>query len=198
MKKIIILAIFAAVLSSCITSTQISDIRPLEIGMSRAQVDAYWGTPRRILSLDYTRDGVIETVEYRAYYNDVYAVQFVNGYVSSYYVLYSEFYTRPRPQNNRPNRPSTPNRPNRPSTPNRPERPDNNRPDNNRPDNNRPGNNQPSRPTQEVRPVKPGESTRPNTNNDNSKPEQNKPNTDRPTFNRPSQVKTDDKENDNK
>lgn len=161
MKQIIIIFMISILLSSCNTTMTVGDIRTLDVGMSRAQVDAYWGNPRRLITVEYTREGVFEVYEYNSYYREVYAVQFLNGFVVGYDILYKDFYTRPRPNSvpNRPNRPSSPNnRPNRPQEPDRPS----NQPS--RP--NQPNRlNQPNKPDQ---PDKPNRPSRPGNENDNS------------------------------
>lgn len=158
MKKILLIITIIAVFASCGTYNSVDSMSQLRSGMSKGEVEYYLGLPINVLTVNYTQNGVQEVLSYRNNYNEIYAVEFWNDYLTGYEYLYDDRpYVAPAPPMYLPpagrpiivtpghNRPARPGRPNRPNRPSRPERPDNNyRPgNNNRPGNNeRPGNNQ--------------------------------------------------------
>lgn len=166
MKKILLIITIIAVFASCGTYNSVDSMSQLRSGMSKGEVEYYLGLPINVLTVNYTQNGVQEVLSYRNNYNEIYAVEFWNDYLTGYEYLYDDRpYVAPAPPMYLPpagrpiivtpghNRPARPGRPNRPNRPSRPERPDNNyrpgnndRPgNNNRPGNNeRPGNNRPS------------------------------------------------------
>lgn len=158
MKKILLIITIIAVFASCGTYNSVDSMSQLRSGMSKGEVEYYLGLPINVLTVNYTQNGVQEVLSYRNNYNEIYAVEFWNDYLTGYEYLYDDRpYVAPAPPMYLPpagrpiivtpghNRPARPGRPNRPNRPSRPERPDNNyRPGNNdRPgNNNRPGNNE--------------------------------------------------------
>lgn len=134
MKKYIFIALFAALLFSACGTMRVADVSNLSEGMSQSEVTRIMGNPIRILSSDYTQDGLVEVLEYRTYQNDVYAIEFWDGRLSRYDFMYedrpstivvpSPVYPlpppRPRPDYVTPSRPSRPSEPSRPSGGGRP------------------------------------------------------------------------------
>lgn len=182
MKKISFIICIAFLLSACATYKRL-DLNRLTFGMTTEEVTRIAGEPSRVLSVRQTSEGYQEVLEYRTRYDEVYALEFWDNYLTGYEYLYDDVvYVAPmhppvnypiygRPiyviDNNRPpSRPNRPNRPSQPSTPSQPSRPTApNRPsqDRERPQTNRPesgGSSQTDRPTESNRP---GQSTsRPN------------------------------------
>jgi hypothetical protein len=182
MKKISFILCIAFLLTACATYKKL-DLSRLTFGMTTEQVIKAAGKPNRVLSVRQTSDGYQEVLEYRTAYDEVYALEFWNDYLTGYEYLYDDVtYVAPlyppmhypefgRPiyiiNNRPPHRPNRPNHPDRPTTqPSKPSKPD-------RPS----GSNKPSRPN---RP----ESGRPS---GNSRPSQSHT-PDRSTMTRPAEV----------
>ncbi|MBK5720557.1 hypothetical protein JGH11_06705 [Dysgonomonas sp. Marseille-P4677] len=129
MKKYVFIAIFATLLLSACGAMKVADIGYLSQGMSYSEVNRIMGNPKRILSSDYTQDGLIEVFEYHTYQNDAYAIEFWDGRLSRYDFMYENngpstivvpSPSRPRPDYVAPSRPSRPSEPSRPSGGGRP------------------------------------------------------------------------------
>lgn len=153
MEKILFLILPLLLLLGC-GSTKNLDLSKLTTGMTKSEVAAVVGTPYRVLAVNDTKDGYQEVLEYRTAYNEVYALEFWNDYLTGFEFLYDdvEYVSSVAPplywpERGRPIYVAPPgNRPNRPNHPNRPNRP-------NRPETNRPGRPEsPSRPEQPSRP----------------------------------------------
>ncbi|MCD8166310.1 MAG: outer membrane protein assembly factor BamE [Bacteroides sp.] len=142
------------------------DLRKLTTGMTKQEVRDVIGPPDRVLSVNESKDGYQEVLEYRASRNEVYALEFWNNYLTGYEHLYDDVnyyppvvpplyypeYGRPliyyNPGYNRP--PSRPVPPTRPTPPARPSTTTNTR----RSESNRTNT---ERPTENVRPQAPAE-----------------------------------------
>lgn len=189
MKKIIIALLTIVSITACGTYKTL-DLSTLTFGMTTQEVIRIAGKPQRILSARNTPDGYQEVLEYQTRYNEVYALEFWDNYLTGYEYLYDDVvYVAPvappsyfpefgRPIYIRPDRP----RPDKPGVSNRPERPE-------RPS--QPG--RPGRPEQPGRPSEPGRPERPErpTQTRPGRPEQSSPS--RPS--RPAQPETPSREN---
>ena len=161
MKKIIYMVLITSFLMSCGTYKRL-DLGTLTFGMTTQEVIRIAGRPQRILAARDTPDGYQQVFEYRTAYDEIYALEFWNDYLTGYEFLYDDVvyvapvlppphfpeYGRPiyiYPGRPRPDRPGLSNKPGRPERPTQPERP-------NRPE-------QPNRPSQPERPNRPSEST---------------------------------------
>lgn len=131
MKKLVYIALIALIFTACGVYT--TDLNRLTTGMSKAQVEAMMGRPDRILSVNDTRDGYQEVLQYSTSRGEVYALEFWNDYLTGYEHLYDDAPYIPAPAppmyvpdygrpviiiNDRPGRPSRPSRPSRPNRPN--------------------------------------------------------------------------------
>lgn len=126
MKKSVLVALFMALLFSACGSMRVADVSYLSQGMSQSEVNRIMGNPIRILSSDYTQDGLVEVLEYHTYRNDAYAIEFWDGRLSRYDFMYEDYpSTIVVPSPGYPPRPNTvaPSRPSRPQKPSRPDRP---------------------------------------------------------------------------
>lgn len=164
MKKMSIIISIAFIFSACATYKKL-DLNKLTFGMTTEQVIRVAGSPNRVLSARQTEEGYQEVLEFRTAYDEVYALEFWNDYLTGYEYLYEDVaYVAPvhpptlMPEYGRPiyiinnyqssNRPNRPNRPS-PEKPNRPDRP-------NRPAPERPGST--NRPSTSSRPETGGSS----------------------------------------
>ncbi|MFT3995572.1 MAG: hypothetical protein QM660_14780, partial [Dysgonomonas sp.] len=159
MKKYIytILLSTLLLLSAC-GSYQTANVRNLSVGMTQSEVNQIMGYPVRVLSTNYSSDGVQEVFEYVNYQNESYAIEFWNEHLVGFDFMYRNSDPIYRPSSPSPVYPVEPDRPNyrpnnRPST--RPSRPS--------------GSTKPSRPDSSSRPSgsgssssRPSTSTRPN------------------------------------
>lgn len=161
MKRMIYMVLTAFLLVACGTYKAL-DLSKLTFGMTTGEVIRIAGSPQRILSARDTPEGYQQVLEYRTAYDEVYALEFWDDYLTGYEFLYDDViyvapalppphfpaYGRPvyvvppdRPHN-RPDKPGLSNKPERPTQPERPNRPE-----------------QPSRPSPPERPNRPSEST---------------------------------------
>lgn len=141
MKKVILVLLVAVIVSSC-GVMKIADVQKLRVGMNRQEVEEYMGRPNRILSTDYTSNGLSEVYEYNNYNRDVYAIEYLDGYLVGYSFLYQADDVL-----NPPGRPVPPNRPSQPARPGQSARPNE--------------NNNSQRPSQSNRPGEGSQSERP-------------------------------------
>ena len=137
MKKIILSCFLIIGFISCSMYRSL-DPAQLTIGMSKADVEAMLGLPDRLLGRNQTADGLQETLEYRTYNNEVYALEFWDDYLTGYEFLYDDVDYVPavvppaiRPPHGKPIL-QVPNRPNKPNKPNKPNRPNIAKPDSDR------------------------------------------------------------------
>lgn len=185
MKKIIVVLLTVVFITACGTYKTL-DLSSLTFGMTTQEVIQIAGKPQRVLSARNTPDGYQEVLEYQTRYNEVYALEFWNNYLTGYEYLYDDvIYVAPaippsyfpeygRPIYIYPSRPS--DRPDRPGTSSRPERPE------------RPS--QPGRPSRPEQPERPGRPERPTQTRPNGS---ERPGSTRPG--RPSQPETPSREN---
>ncbi|MCC8147092.1 MAG: hypothetical protein LIO93_11815 [Bacteroidales bacterium] len=91
MKKIAYLLLSVVLLTSCFSSrnSQADSFKKLTVGMSKAEVEYWIGPPELYLSVTRTPDGVEEVLQYRNYYNEVFALEFINDYLVSANYIYS-------------------------------------------------------------------------------------------------------------
>ena len=180
MKKIAIILITSLLFAACGIYKPL-DVNKLTTGMTKAQVESVIGLPQRVLAVNDTRDGFQEVLEYRTAYDEVYALEFWDDYLTGYEFLYDDVnyvpslippvgipdYGRPIiviPGHNKPNRPNRPSSSERPGNSNRPN------------SSNRPGSTESPNNTSRPGTSRPG-SSRPEV----SSPSNNRPSTSRPT-----------------
>ncbi|MDR2148085.1 MAG: hypothetical protein LBE91_16685 [Tannerella sp.] len=146
MKKVFFAICIAVTLTSCGVYRSF-DLNLLTFGMTKREVINTVGRPNRVLAERQTQNGYQEILEYNNVYNEYFALEFWNDYLTGYEFLYEDItyvppmlppayypeYGRPvyiyvpnrpganRPNyNNRPNYPTQPNKPNKPTQPNKP------------------------------------------------------------------------------
>lgn len=118
MKKIVFLFVISAILVGCAT-TNYPNLGKLTLGMTQIQVENLLGPPERVLAYNRTPQGYQEVWQYRTQFDEVYALDFLNGYLEGYEFLYDDpqYYVPAPPPVVRPpyGRPVFPNyRPNQP------------------------------------------------------------------------------------
>ncbi|MDL2223676.1 hypothetical protein LJB98_06260, partial [Bacteroidales bacterium OttesenSCG-928-M11] len=117
MKKILFILVAIVLLQGCVTSGyRTYDIKDLRVGMTRYEVENLIGPAERVLSIRWTNLGYEEILQYRNYYNQLFALEYIEGilvgadyiYDGGWYPMYNT-----RPDYGRPVFPShySPNRP---------------------------------------------------------------------------------------
>lgn len=141
MKRILLIVTIIVSFTACGTYNSVDSMSQLRSGMTKGEVEYYLGQPIDVLTVNYTQNGIQEVLAFRNNYDEVYAVEFWDNYLTGYEYLYDDIpYMAPAPPtmlppagrpiivapgHGRPNRPGRPSRPSRPAKPNRPSRPNN-------------------------------------------------------------------------
>jgi hypothetical protein len=108
MKKTLYIILLSFVLGACGSSHNNSyrryDIRDLKMGMYIDEVESMIGPPERILSIRNAPYGYEEVLQFRNYYNKIYALEFLDGYLVCAHYIYNDYYYPMYPPNQIPPR----------------------------------------------------------------------------------------------
>ena len=89
MKKMFFILSIAAMLTACGTYRSF-DLNLLTFGMTKREVINTVGRPNRVLAERQTKDGYEEVLEYNNAYNQYFALEFWNDYLTGYQLLYND------------------------------------------------------------------------------------------------------------
>lgn len=91
MKKLSFIAILISALLFVACGTYRSlDLSQISVGMSKGEVTDLLGESERVLEVNKSSEGYVEILEYSTPKNEVYALEFLNGYLKGYEFLYKD------------------------------------------------------------------------------------------------------------